>query len=62
MSWMELDLVNLSTEAEAIPDGEYLFEVLRGAKYGTFDKNKVEFGAKIVEGEFQGRVIYPKPT
>jgi hypothetical protein len=59
MSWQEIDLVNLSEEAEEIPDGEYLFEILRGAKYGTFDKGKVEFGAKIAEGEFKGRVVYP---
>ena len=59
MRGKEIDLQNESEEAERIPEAEYVFSILAGAKYGTFDKGKIEFGVKVAEGEFKGRVIYP---
>ena len=43
---------------ERVPDGEQVFALLPGAKYGQWDPNKIEVGAKIVEGEYEGRVVY----
>lgn len=58
MSWTEIDIVNVSTEMALLPEGEYVFALLAGAKYSQFDKQKIELGAKVVEGEYTGRVQY----
>lgn len=58
MSWNEIDLQGVSTEMELIPEGKYVFALLAGAKYSQWNPNKIEVGAKIVEGDFSGRVVY----
>lgn len=58
MPWTDIDLSGLSDEMERVPEGEYTFALLAGAKYGQFDTNKVELAAKVAEGEYTGRVIY----
>lgn len=57
-TWSELDLTGVSTEMELVPEGRYVFALLPGAKYSQWNPNKIEVGAKIVEGEFSSRVIY----
>lgn len=59
MSWNEVNLVGVSTEMETLPEGvPYTFALLAGAKYGQWDPNKIELGAKVVDGEYAGRVVY----
>lgn len=58
MSWIELDLTGVSTEMELVPVGNYVFTLLAGAKYNQWNPGKIEVGAKIVEGEYAGRVVY----
>jgi len=58
MSWTEVDLTNVSTEMETIPEGNYVFELLAGAKYSQWNPNKIEAAAKITEGDLKGRVVY----
>ena len=58
MSWNEIDLAGVSADMELIPEGKYVFALLPGAKYSQWNPNKIEAGAKIVEGEFAGRVVY----
>lgn len=56
--WSEVDLSGVSTEMELIPEGKYVAALLSGAKYNQWNPNKIEVGAKIVEGEYAGRVVY----
>jgi len=58
MGWTDVDLTGVSTDMETIPEGQYVFELLAGAKYSQIDAQKIEAGAKIVEGEYAGRVQY----
>ena len=58
MSWTEVDLANVSAEMELIPEGTYVFSLLPGAKTNQWNPNKIEVGAKIVDGEYAGRVTY----
>jgi hypothetical protein len=58
MSWTEVDLAGVSSEMERIPEGSYVWALLPGTKFSKFDKDKIELGAKIVDGEYNGRVIY----
>lgn len=58
MSWTEVDLQGVSTEMENLPEGNYVFAILPGAKYGQWDPQRIELGAKVVEGEYSGRVQY----
>lgn len=58
MSWQELDLSGVSTDMELIPEGEFVFSLLNGAKYSQWNPNKIEAAAKVDEGEYKGRVTY----
>lgn len=58
MSWTEVDLAGVSTEMERVPEGEYVMSLLTGAKFNKWQPNKIEVGAKIIEGEYAGRVQY----
>lgn len=58
MSWQEIDLASITDEMDTIPNGQYVFELITGTKYGKFDPNKLEVPAKIAEGEFKGRIVY----
>lgn len=58
MSWTEVDLQNVSTDMERIPEGTYLFELLAGAKYSQWTPGKIEVAAKIAEGELKNRIQY----
>ena len=59
MSWTEQDLVGVSIEMETLPENvPFTFALLPGAKYGQWNPNKIELGAKVVEGEYAGRVSY----
>jgi hypothetical protein len=58
MSWTEVNLAGLADDMERVPEGEYTFALLAGAKYGQFDQNKIEVAAKIVDGESAARVMY----
>jgi hypothetical protein len=58
MSWTDVDLTGVSTDMELIPEGTYEFALLPGAKYGQWNPAKIELGAKIVSGEYAGRVQY----
>ena len=58
MSWSEVDLQGVSAEMELLPEGKYVFALLSGAKYSQWTPNKIEVGAKVVEGGLAGRVIY----
>lgn len=58
MSWTDIDLTGVSTDLAMIPEGEYVFALLPGSKYNQFDTQKIEVGAKVVEGEYAGRVQY----
>ena len=59
MSWQETNLVGVSTELETLPENQpFTFALLAGAKLGQWDPNKIELGAKVVEGEYAGRVVY----
>ena len=59
MSWETVDLTGVSTEMETLPENvPFTFQLLAGAKYGQWDPNKIELGAKVVSGEYAGRVVY----
>lgn len=58
MSWMEINVAGLSEEMEQIPEGNYVFSLLAGAKYNQWDKQKIDVAVKVDEGEFKGRVTY----
>lgn len=66
MSWTDVDLTNIPTDVDVIPEGrDYVFELLPGAKYGKFDAGRLEAAAKVAEGEFANRIVYfsyPDPT
>lgn len=69
MSWTDIDLANVSTAPEIIPeskDGEaYTFQLLPGAKRASFDPEAISVRAAIAEGEFAGRQLfftYPNPA
>lgn len=58
-SWNEIDLTAVPTDQDVLPEGqEFTFELLPGARYGKFDPNRIEAAAKVVGGEFEGRVKY----
>ena len=57
MSWQNIDLKNISTQPEAIPDGTYTLEVKPGAKLN--DRETLLVSASISQdGEFTGRNVY----
>ena len=59
MSWTETDLTGVSTEMETLPEGQpFTFALLPGAKYSQWNPNMIELGAKVVGGEYTGRVQY----
>jgi hypothetical protein len=58
MAWEDVDLASVPSDNEVVPEGEYKFELLAGAKPGKFDPDKVEAGAKVAEGDYKNRVIY----
>lgn len=65
MSWTEIDLTSISPVIEPLPDREYKWQLLPGAKYSDFDPARVEASAAIAEGEFAGRKCffsYPDPA
>lgn len=58
-SWNEIDLTAVPTDQDVLPEGvEFTFELLQGARYGKFDANRIEAAAKVVDGEFAGKVSY----
>src|ERR1700690_2778624 len=63
MSWANIDLKNVSTEFELVPEGKYTLELSSGAKYN--DNGTILASATIVsEGEFAGKRVlfsYPDP-
>jgi hypothetical protein len=64
-SWNEVDLSTVPTEAAILPEGKYEFELLPGARFGKWDADRVEAGAKVASGEFSGRICYfnyPSPA
>jgi len=58
MAWAEINISGISDEMEQLPEGSYVLALLNGAKFGQWDKNKIELAAKVVEGEYTGRVVY----
>lgn len=64
-SWLEVDLTQIPTDNEVLPEGTYYdFELLAGAKPSRFDPDRIECAAKVVNGEFAGRIkyfSYPSP-
>jgi hypothetical protein len=65
-SWMEVDLTTVPTDNEVLPENQYFnFELLAGAKPSRFDPDRIECAAKVIDGEFAGRVkyfSYPDPA
>lgn len=64
MAWTNVDLKNVSTQLELIPEGTYTLELAPGTKYD--EKNgAVRASASIVgDGEFTGKRVffsYPDP-
>lgn len=63
--WAEIDLTTVSTQMEVLPEGEYTFQILPGAKFSDRDAGKVEFQAAVAAGEHAGRRVflsYPNPA
>lgn len=58
MSWNEIDLTTISPVIEPLPDREFKWQLLPGAKFSDFDAQRVEAQAAVAEGEFAGRKIY----
>lgn len=57
MSWQNIDLKNISTQPEAIPDGTYTLTINPGAKLN--DKETLLVSGTIAQdGEFTGRHVY----
>lgn len=65
-SWLDVDLTTIPTDNEVLPEGVYYdFELLAGAKPSRFDPDRLECAAKVINGEFTGRVkyfSYPSPA
>ena len=63
---MEVDLTTIPTDNEVLPENQYYnFELLPGAKPSRYDADRIECAAKVVDGEFAGRVkyfSYPDPN
>jgi hypothetical protein len=58
-SWMDVDLTTVPADNEVLPEGrKFVFELLEGAKPASFDPDRINFSAKVVDGEFAGRVVY----
>lgn len=58
-TWNEIDWTAETGDNNILPENtEFVFELLKGAKYGKFNPNRIELGAKVVEGEFKGAVNY----
>jgi len=56
---MEVDLTTVSTDNEVLPEGVYYdFELLPGAKPSRWDADRIECAAKVINGEFAGKVKY----
>lgn len=64
-SWSEVDLSNVATDNNVLPEGQYYtFELLPGARPNKYDEGKIDAAAKVISGEFEGRVkyfSYPNP-
>ena len=64
-SWSEVDLSTVPSDIEILPEGKYVFELLPGARFSKWDANRVEAAAKVVAGEFEGKIqyySYPDPA
>lgn len=65
-AWLDVDLTTIPTDNDVLPEGQYFnFELLPGAKPGKFNPDRIECAAKVVDGEFAGRVkyfSYPPPA
>lgn len=64
MSWTDVNLLEVSTSLEPLPEQTFKFQVL-GASKGKFDEEEIQVKAAVAEGEFTGRiqyVRYPSPA
>lgn len=65
-SWMEVDLTTIPTDNATLPENVYYnFELLPGAKASRYDADRIECAAKVIDGEFAGKVkyfSYPDPN
>lgn len=64
MAWTNVDLKDVSTQIELLPQGVYTFEIAPGAKYDERN-GAIKLSATVVgEGEFVGKRVffsYPDP-
>jgi hypothetical protein len=64
MGWQDIDLKDVSTQVELLPEGTYTFELSPGAKYD--DKGNIRLSATVNgSGEFTGKRVFfsfPDPT
>lgn len=64
MSWQDVNLLQVSTSLEPLPEQTFKFQVL-GASKGKFDEDEIQVKAAVADGEFTGRlqyVRYPSPA
>ena len=58
MSWQDVDTSTVNPNDELIPEGEYVFRLVRAA-LNPIKNNAIECRAAIAsEGEFQGRQVF----
>src|SRR6185312_2531481 len=61
LSWTQVDLTSINPAAEIIPEKQYSFELLPGAKYSDRNPDDIEISVAIVnDGEFTGRRMFAK--
>lgn len=64
MSWQEIDLKDISTSEQLLPEGTYNFELSPGAKYD--ERGSIRASATVNgHGEFTGKRVFfsfPDPT
>jgi len=65
-SWAEVDLTTVTTDNSVLPENQdFEFELHPGARFSKYDPDRVEAAAKVVKGEFAGRIkyfSYPDPN
>jgi len=64
MSWTDVNLIEVKTTLETLPEQNFKFQVL-GASTSKFDEEEVQVKAKVAEGPFAGTPVYiryPSPA
>lgn len=64
MSWTDVNLLEVKTTLETLPEQTFKFQLL-GATKGKYDEEEIQVRAKVADGPFAGTPVYvryPSPA